>query len=173
LKDLEFGKLEQRDEVEKKLILLGISRSLFTHSLPLAVAEQCYISLMKETRDLVVNANGNKKEETYNLLIDIIEEYNVRLASTKVYWDKQDEKEEYKKFWESYKNICKLKQSNFIEFMRLKEILFIRADMRQLRKSKKDFSKILKFYKQKLVENGDMRRLKNACITKEGRFVKV
>ena len=49
--------------MEKRLVLLGISRSLFTHSLPLAVAEQCYITLMKETRDLIVTANSKKKKE--------------------------------------------------------------------------------------------------------------
>ena len=31
------------------MILLGISRYLFTHSLPLIAAEQCYIQLIKDT----------------------------------------------------------------------------------------------------------------------------
>lgn len=168
------GKLEERDKIEKKLILLGISRSLFTHSLPLAVAERCYISLMKQTRNLVVSATGKKKkEETYKLLLDIIEEYNIRLESTKVYWDNQEDKEDYKKFWNNYKRIIKLKQKHYIEYMKQRETLFIRADMRQLRKSNSNYSKIMKFYKQKLVENGDMKSLKNTCITKQGKFVKV
>lgn len=168
------GKLEARDQLEKKLVLLGISRSLFTHSLPLAVAEQCYISLIKQARELIVSANGKKKtEETYKLFLNIIEEYNIRLESTKVYWDSQEEKEAYKKFWDRYKQIIKLKQKHFTEYIKQREILFIRADLRQLRKSKKDYSKIIKFYKERLVENGDMRTLKNACITKQGKFVKV
>ena len=168
------GKLEERDEVEKKLVLLGISRSLFTHSLPLSVAEACYVSLIKQTRQLVVSANNKKKkEETYSLLLNIIEEYNVRLVSTKVYWDKQDEKEEYKKFWNNYKKIIKLKKKNFIEYSRQRENLFIKADLKKLKESKKDFSKIIKFYKTKLVENGAMRSIKCTCTTKQGRFVKV
>ena len=155
------------------MTLLGISRILFTHSLPLSVAEQCYVKLIKEARDLVTSASGKKKqEETYQLLLNIIEEYNVRLVSTKVYWDKQEEKEEYKKFWNSYQKISKLKQKQFIEYMRQKEILFIRADLKKLRTSKKDYSKIIKFYKDKLVENDDMKTIKNACITKEGKFTK-
>ncbi len=168
------GKLEERDEVEKKLVLLGISRSLFTHSLPLSVAERCYASIMKETRDLIVSATGKKKkEETYSLLLNIIEEYNIRLASTKVYWDKQEEKEEYKKFWNSYKKICKLKQKQYIEYMKQREVLFIKADIKQLRKSKKDYSKIIKFYKEKLVENEAMKQIKNSCTTRQGKYVKI
>ncbi|MCI9275972.1 MAG: hypothetical protein HFJ24_08730, partial [Clostridia bacterium] len=36
------GKLDTRDQIEKKMYLLAISRKLFTHSIPLIVAEQCY-----------------------------------------------------------------------------------------------------------------------------------
>ena len=41
------GKLDTRDNIEKNMILLGISRKLFTHSIPLIVAEQCYEKLLK------------------------------------------------------------------------------------------------------------------------------
>ena len=35
------------------MILLGISRKLFTHSIPLIVAEQCYEKLLKDwTKDI-------------------------------------------------------------------------------------------------------------------------
>ena len=44
------GKLDEKDIIEKKAVLLGISRKLFTHSLPLIVAEQCYIKLLEEIR---------------------------------------------------------------------------------------------------------------------------
>ena len=53
------GKLDARDHIEKNMILLGISRTLFTHSLPLVVAEQCYMKLLKDARCLfnVININ--------------------------------------------------------------------------------------------------------------------
>ena len=103
------GKLDQRDIIEKKLILLGISRKLFTHSLPLIVAEQCYIKLLKDTRNLIVNAKTSKKENSaYEMLINLIEDYNIKLLSTKIYWDKPQKREEYKKFWEQYSEIQKL-----------------------------------------------------------------
>ena len=44
------GKLDTKDNIEKNTILLGISRRLFTHSLPLVVAEQCYEKLLKDAR---------------------------------------------------------------------------------------------------------------------------
>ena len=47
------GKLDTRDTIEKNMVLLGISRKLFTHSLPLIVAEQCYEKLLKDARSLV------------------------------------------------------------------------------------------------------------------------
>ena len=147
---------------------------MFTHSLPLAVADRCYITLLKKTRRLIVEATGKKKqEETYQLLLNIIEEYNIRLLSGKVYWDKQEEKEEYKEFWNKYQKIDKLKKKQYIQYMAQREILFVRADLKKLRTSKKDNSEIIKFYKQKLVENGDMRAIKNAYTTKNGRYVKV
>ena len=60
------GKLDEIDIIEKKVILLGISRKLFTHSLPLIVAEQCYIKLLKDTRSLIVDTKvARKKEKAY------------------------------------------------------------------------------------------------------------
>ena len=47
------GKLDTKDNIEKNMILLGISRKLFTHSIPLIVAEQCYEKLLKDARILV------------------------------------------------------------------------------------------------------------------------
>ena len=107
----DVGKLDARDIIEKQMILLGISRQIFTHSLPLVVAEQCYIKLMKDLRALIVGVtHEQKREKIYQLLMDVIEEYNIRLLSTKVYWEKPDMKDEYKKFWDQYKKIAVLKK---------------------------------------------------------------
>ena len=151
------GKFDEKDIIEKKMVLLGISRYLFTHSLPLIVAEQCYIKLIKEARNLIVNApNDKKRQMAYSMLINLIEDYNIKLLSTKVYWDKPEEREEYKQFWNKYKNIKNLKE---------KEILFIKYDMKKLSQSKKDYSAIQKFYKKILVKYGVMRQLKNTFRT--------
>ena len=57
------GKLDQNDFIEKNMILLGLSRKLFTHSLPLVVAEQCYEKLLNDVRSLIVDTKIIKKQE--------------------------------------------------------------------------------------------------------------
>lgn len=160
------GKLDQRDIIEKKLILLGISRKLFTHSLPLIVAEQCYIKLLKDTRNLIVNAKTSKKENSaYEMLINLIEDYNIKLLSTKIYWDKPQKREEYKKFWEQYSEIQKLKEKEPDIYMKQKEILFVKNDLKAVSKNEQKYINIIKFYKNKLVELGVMKKLRNSCKT--------
>lgn len=160
------GKLDQRDFIEKKVLLLGISRKLFTHSLPLIVAEQCYIKLLKDTRNLIVTSTiGKKKNSAYEMLIYLIESYNIKLLSTKIYWDKPEQRESYKKFWQEYNEIGKLKDTDPEIYAKKKEILFIKNDLKALEKNKEKYKDIISFYKDKLVELGVMRKLKNSCLT--------
>ena len=162
------GKLDTKDNIEKNMILLGISRKLFTHSIPLIVAGQCYEKLLKDARVLVQDTKmAAKREKAYSMLINLIEDYNVRLLSTKVYWDNMKERENYKKFWDKYKEIAKLKDVDFVEYMRQKEILFIKDDMKKIQNTKFDYSKIIVYYKRKLVDYGAIRELKNTCRTAE------
>ena len=167
------GKLDQNDVIEKNMILLGLSRKLFTHSLPLVVAEQCYIKLLKDARSLIVDTKiARKQEKAYALLINIIEEYNAKLLSTKIYWEKPSQREEYKKFWDKYKEIEKIKDKNYDEYIKQKEILFIKSDLAKVYTNKNKYYKIIKFYKDKLVELGVMRKLYNSY-TSEGNYTKV
>lgn len=167
------GKLDTRDNIEKNMVLLGISRKLFTHSLPLIVAEQCYEKLLKDARSLVQDTKiATKREKAYSMLINLIEDYNIKLLSTKVYWETPKQREEYKKFWNQYKEISKLKETDFIEYIKEKEILFIRNDMKNLNKGKTDYSKLLKYYKRKLVDYGVMKELRNSYKS-EGKYIKV
>ena len=167
------GKLDQNDVIEKNMILLGLSRKLFTHSLPLVVAEQCYIKLLKDARSLIVDTKIlRKQEKAYSLLINIIEEYNIKLLSTKIYWEKPALREEYKKFWDKFKEIDTLKEKNYDEYIKQKEILFIRSDLEKVSTNENKYYKIIKFYKNKLVELGVMRNLYNSYIS-EGVYTKV
>ena len=157
------GKLDSKDNIEKNMLLLGLSRKLFTHSLPLIVAEQCYEKLLKDARTLVQDTKiTTKRERAYSMLINLMEDYNVKLLSTKVYWESQKQKEDYKKFWDKYKEISKLKETDFIEYVKQKEILFIKEDMKKLYSSKTDYTKIIKYYKRKLVDYNAMRQIKNS-----------
>ena len=164
------GKLDTKDNIEKNMILLGISRKLFTHSIPLRVAEQCYEKLLKDARMLVQDTKmAAKREKAYAMLINLIEDYNVRLLSTKVYWEDVKERENYKKYWDKYKKISKLKDVDFVEYMKQKEILFIKNDMKKIENSKTDYSKIIKYYRRKLVDYGVIREIKNSCKS-QGRY---
>lgn len=166
------GKLDQNDVIEKNMILLGLSRKLFTHSLPLVVAEQCYIKLLKDARCLIVDTKVlRKQEKAYSLLINIIEEYNVKLLSTKIYWEKPSQREEYKKFWDKYKEIEKIKEKDNDEYIKQKEILFIKSDLEKVSTNENKYFKIINFYKNKLVELGVMRELRNS-FTSEGKYTK-
>lgn len=167
------GKLDERDIIEKKAVLLGISRKLFTHSLPLIVAEQCYIKLLKDTRNLIINAkNDKKKNNAYEMLLNLIEDYNIKLLSTKIYWDKPQKREEYKKFWEEYNKIQKLESSDHGEYLKQKEILFIKNDLKALNEKPEKYEDIIKFHKEKLVELGVMRNISNACKTLNQKHMK-
>ncbi len=169
----EVGKLDTKDNIEKNMVLLGISRKLFTHSLPLIVAEQCYEKLLKDARMLVQDTKmAAKRERAYSMLINLIEDYNIKLLSTKVYWDTQKAKDSYKAFWNQYKEITKLKEEDFIEYVKQKEILFMKDDMKKLGKDKTDYSKIMTYYKRKLVDYGAMKQIKNTYSSK-GKYIKV
>ncbi|MCI8345086.1 MAG: hypothetical protein HFJ42_03825 [Clostridia bacterium] len=157
------GKLDQNELIEKRMVLIALSRKLFTHSLPLIVAEQCYIKLLKDVRSLIVDTKiAKKREKAYTLLIKLIEEYNTKLLSTKVYWDKPEKKERYKVFWSKYTELVNQKE-NQEDYTRKKEILFIRSDLKELYCNENKYFKIIQFYKNKLVSLGAMKNIKDKC----------
>lgn len=167
------GKLDQNDIIEKHMILLGISRKLFTHSLPLIVAEQCYNKLLVDARTLIMDTKiARKQDKAYSLLINIIDDYNLRLLSTKIYWDKPKDKEDYKKFYAEYKKINELKDKDYMEYSKEKEILFLRSELKESYKDYNRYYRIIKFYKAKLVKFGVMKELKNSYVS-EGNYTKV
>ena len=164
------GKLDARDNIEKNMVLLGLSRNLFTHSLPLVVAEQCYLKLIKDARCLVQDTKiAAKREKAYTMLLNLIEDFDIRLLATKVYWDNAREREKFKVFHEKYKDIEKLKEVDFIEYVKEKEVLFIKEDMTRIKDDKTDYSRLIKYYKRKLVDYGAMKEIRN-CITKDQKY---
>ena len=157
------GKLENIEVIEKRMILLGLSRQLFTHSLPLIAAEQCYNKLLDDTRNIIISENDkSKKEDAYSMLLKLLEDYNVKLLSTKVYWEKLDEREAYKKFWSKYSKAKTPKE---------KEILSIK---RELKCDEINNKELIKFYKDKLTEYGVMKRIQNKATTgNKSHYIKV
>ena len=155
------GKLDTRDNIEKNMILLKISRNLFTHSLPLVVAEQCYMKLIKDARCLVQDTKiAAKREKAYTMVLNLLENYNVELLATKVYWENNKEREEFKKFYDKYQQVEKLKDRDYIKYVKEKEILFIKNDLSKIRNEKTDYSRLIKYYKRRLVDYGVMKEIK-------------
>ncbi len=156
------GKLDTRDIIEKNMILLNISRKLFTHSIPLIVAEQCYEKLLKDARTLLQDTKiANKREKAYAMLISLIEDYYTKLLSTKVYWEDLGEREKFKKIWDKFQGFNPLKDTDFVEYVKQKEILFIKEDLKKIRNTKVDYTKLEKYYKRKLVDYGAIREMRN------------
>lgn len=165
------GKFDAIDIIEKKMIILAISRKLFTHSLPLIIAEQCYEKLLNEIRSELVHArNERKANKAYKMWLTIMEEYNVNLLSTKIYWEKPKEREAYKAFWEAYKVADRIEEKD--EQEKAKEILYLKKDLQYVLQEEQRYQLVVRAYKNKLVALGAMRNLKNACITKEEKFTK-
>lgn len=168
----EVGKLDQVDILDKRMILLGISRKLFVHSLPLVVAEKCYIKLLKDTRNLIVDTKiPRKRENAYQLLLRMFEQYNNKLLSVKIYWNKPEQKNEYMVFAEKCKKLELIRENGLKNYDIKKQILYIREDMKQLQKYNDKYYRILQFYRNRLVNLGDMRQARNLCKTGNGKYV--
>ncbi|MDD4067041.1 MAG: hypothetical protein PHH22_03610 [Clostridia bacterium] len=161
--------------IEKNMMILNISRNLFEYSLPIIAAEQCYIKLIKDVRKYIVETDSfNKKNEAYDLLITLIESYNIQLLAKKVYWNDCRIREEYDKFWKQYQRIAKLENIEYEEYKRQKESLFIYYDLKILNRIKTDkFNGIKQFYRIKLKELKGLRKIRNKWITLSGKYIKV
>lgn len=165
----EVGKLDQVDLLDKRMILLGVSRKLFVHSLPLVVAEKCYVKLLKDTRNLIVDTKiPRKRENAYQLLLRLFEQYNNKLLAVKIYWNRIEDKNEYMKFSEKCKALEVQRENGIENYEIKKQIIYIREDMRKLKKYNHKYYRILQFYKSRLLNLGDLKQIKN--IAKTGKY---
>ena len=70
-----------------------------------------------------------------------------------------------------YKDVEKLKDIDFIEYVKEKEILFIKEDIQKVKGEKTDYTRLIKYYKRKLVDFGVMKEIRDYK-TKDGKFIK-
>ncbi len=97
-------------------------------------------------------------------MLKIVKNYNEKLLSTKVYWENPEERENYKKFWNEYQTAKTDEQT---------EIAILKRELHDIKEDGPKAKQISQFYKNKLVEFGVMREVKNRCKTMEnGRYVK-
>lgn len=152
------GKLDERDKIMQKVELLGVSRKIFIHSLPLAATEKCYMYLLKQVRNIIRDSkNETKREQAYETLFEVMEDYNVKILSTKVYWDRPEERQAYKKFWEKYE---KAKDD-----ANKKQILLLKQDLKELKKLRKENIAIIELHKQKLTKMGVIKTIGTSAKT--------
>ncbi len=168
----EVGKLDQVDILDKNMLLVGISRKIFVHSLPLVVAEKCYIKLLKDTRELIVDTSvPRKRDSAYQLLLRMLENYSTKLLNVKIYWNKNEEKAKYTELMNKLQQLEEVKkEQGNREYEKQKEILFVRADVLKLEEYGDKYYRILQFYRHRLVELGVMKQLKNSYKNKVTRF---
>ena len=105
--------------------------------------------------------------------MNLIEDYNTKLLATKVYWENSDQRENFKKLWSKYQKITKLKDVNFIEYVKQKEVLFIKDDIIKIKEEKFDYFKLTKYYKRKLVDYGAMKEIQGYKTLNNSKMIKV
>ena len=166
------GKPDSIDLLEKNVRILAISRKVFTHSLPLIIAEQCYERLLNEIRSELIRARNERKfNKAYKMLLNIIEEYRINLLSTKIYWERPQEREHYKKFWESYKKLSTI--LNEKERKVKQEVLFIKDDLNEMYKDRNRYKLVIMTYKKKLVELNEMKQIKGIKRDNKNKYIKI
>lgn len=157
-------------EIKRSVLLLEISKFIFAYSLPMVALDQCYQELIESARIAVMNTFLDAdKFEVYQLLLDLLESYNVNVLSKKIYWDTDLEKEEYIKFFNKYTEFKKLERIDYAEYIRLREVHFIMNDLSKIKGDKK-FDELRKYYRERMIQQKGFKRLKNSHGTKKGNW---
>lgn len=146
------GKLDEKNYLEKNLLLLSLSSAMFTHSLSFQVKEMCYNKLLLDTRMLLINSkNENKKEKAFEMILMIIRDKSSKLLKNKIVWEDKEERKNFEEFWTRYLNSETPEKEN---------ILMIKEELREVKKNPQKYKELLKFYKEKLVKYNALRKVK-------------
>ena len=155
-------------EIKRNMLLLELSKYIFAYSLPMVAMDQCYLELISASRIALMNAYLDAdKFEVYQLLLDLMESYNINVLSKKIYWNTDLEKEEYKKFWDKYSEFKKLERIDYAEYIRLREVHFIMNDLQKI-KGDKNLEEVRKYYRERMKQQKGFRVLKNSVSIKSG-----
>ena len=131
-----------------------------------------YLKLIEDTRNLLVDTRlPKKKEKSYEQLLNLIEEYNLKILSTKVYWDNNESKQKFREFWKKYQALDEIDSKE--ERAKQREILFVKDELDRARKNENKYAKLISIYKSKLVDLGVLKRMSNKCRSlEEGIYIK-
>lgn len=159
------------NDLKRELHLLELARKIFTYSLPTLAAEECYFSILQKARIIIMNTYiAADKFGTYNLLLDTLESYHTNVLSQKTVWSNDDEKEKYQKFWNQFLEYKKLERIDFDEYKRLREVLFITREIKEIKKLDKNYDHLLAYYRERMRQQKGLRYFKNKYAKIEGRW---
>ncbi len=163
-----FAKKEY-NELRRKLSLLGFGRVLFVYSLPTIAAEQCYINIITAARTYLSNYFIEAdKYETYQVLLDAIEEYVDNVLVKKSYWNSVIEEEEFKTFNAKWSELKKLARIDYDDFKNQREILFVKNDLKYIKKEKLKLDEVRNYYRDRMLQLHALRRLAKKYQNKPG-----
>lgn len=153
---------KKSDEIKRSKMLLEISRELFTYSLPMIAAEQCFMDLIEKSRNAIENSFIDAEQfEIYQLLLDLLESYHENILDKKVYWDTQSEREAFKKVKDEFLECKKLERIDFDEYKRRREIIFVTLELKKLKNVKKKYEKLKIYYIDRMKQLHGLKELKN------------
>jgi len=166
-----FAKKEYND-LRRKLSLLGFGKTLFVYSLPTIAAEQCYIEIIKDARKYLANYfTEADKFEAYQVLLDAIEEYNDNILVKKSYWNNPLEEEDYKKFNAKWSELKKLARIDYDDFKKQREVLFVKNDLKHMKKAKLQLAEVRTYYRDRLLQLHALRNFANRYQIKSGKWL--
>lgn len=167
----DFAKKDFND-LRKELSLLGFGRILFTYSLPTIAAEQCYIEIINSARTSLANSFIEAdKFESYQVLLDAIEEYTDNVLVKKSYWSSPLEEEDFKKFNNKWSELKKLARIDYDDFKKQREILFIKNDVKTMNKAKIKLDEVRNYYRDRLLQWNALRRFSNKYQIRLGKWL--
>jgi len=160
---------KEYNELRRKLSLLGFGRILFVYSLPTIAAEQCYINIITVARTCLSNYFMEAdKYEAYQVLLDAIEEYVDNVLVKKSYWNSVTEEEEFKKFNTKWSELKKLARIDYDDFKNQREILFVKNDLKYIKKEKIKLDEVRNYYRDRMLQLHALRKLANKYLNKLG-----
>lgn len=160
------------NELRRRLSLLGFARILFTYSLPTIAAEQCYVEIINQARTCLANAFIEAdKFETYQVLLDAIEEYTDNVLVKKSYWNSTLEEEDFKKFNAKWSELKKLARIDYDDFKNQREILFVKNDLKNMNKLKIKLDEVRSYYRDRMLQLHALRKLANKYQIKAGKWL--
>ena len=165
-----FAKKEY-NELRRRISLLGFGRVLFVYSLPTIAAEQCYVEIVNQARTCLANSFIEAdKFETYQVLLDAIEEYTDNVLVKKSYWKNPIEEEEFKNFNTKWSELKKLARIDYDDFKKQREILFVKNDLKNMNKSKIALDEVRKYYRDRMLQLHALRTLSNKYKVNSGKW---